>query len=238
MGRKSKRRKQQDMAARKKEILECKELLKTMEVPLLKDDNTIGFVKNSRVMVIMRGLPGSGKSTVVRLIQHVYFKAVVCSADDYFLNPQGSYIFDQGKIKAAHEACQAKALQACESGVSPVVIDNTCVRRWEMVHYAKLADAHRYVVIVLEPQTPWKHDPAELAKRNKHGVTEEILAQKLASFELAIPYYFAWCLNQKSSNRVYHEAEKFFHKCLKSVPEFAAQLRSTHSSGENFCNNW
>lgn len=36
-------------------------------------------------MFIMKGLPGSGKSTIVKTIQEVYKDSVVCSADFYFM---------------------------------------------------------------------------------------------------------------------------------------------------------
>ncbi len=67
-----------------------------MDFPFLNDDNTIQHVKKSKVMMIMRGLPGSGKSTVVKAILHKYKKgAVACSADDHFLQEDGSYAFQR-----------------------------------------------------------------------------------------------------------------------------------------------
>ena len=49
-------------------------------------------------MFIMRGLPGSGKSTIVRHIRDKYqpiTDVVVCSADDYFLQEDGNYNYDK-----------------------------------------------------------------------------------------------------------------------------------------------
>lgn len=57
----------------------------------LSDPSTVEFIRNSHTMFIMRGLPGSGKSTLVRCLQQTYPRAVVCSADHYFLDREGNY---------------------------------------------------------------------------------------------------------------------------------------------------
>ena len=64
--------------------------------PFLTDDETVKHVGGSKVMFIMRGLPGSGKSTIVKLIAEKYkTNVVVCSADDHFLQEDGSYLYDK-----------------------------------------------------------------------------------------------------------------------------------------------
>ena len=126
----------------------------------------------------MRGLPGSGKSTVVRAITNTYRASVVCSADDYFLH-DGRYNFDATLLSAAHAACQNKAKDSCNSGVSVVVVDNTNVRRWEMKFYLELASQRDYVVVLVQPKTPWRWNPVELAARNKHRVDVDTLKRKV-----------------------------------------------------------
>ena len=70
------------------------------DFPFLTDENTIRHVKKSKVMFIMRGLPGSGKSTIVKLIVKKYERNVaVCSADDHFLQEDGTYLFKQVRNK-------------------------------------------------------------------------------------------------------------------------------------------
>ncbi len=70
--------------------------------PFLVDDKTVHHVARSRVMFVMRGLPGSGKSTIVRQLEETYEKhgtVVTCSADDYFLQETGTYHFQQVRIE-------------------------------------------------------------------------------------------------------------------------------------------
>jgi ABC-type proline/glycine betaine transport system ATPase subunit len=65
-------------------------------------------------MFLMRGLPGSGKSTLVKILKQIYSKSVaVCSADNFFLDEQGVYNFNRDRISEAHRVCQQKAEEAC-----------------------------------------------------------------------------------------------------------------------------
>ena len=79
----------------------------------LNDENTINFIKNSKVMIINRGLPGSGKSTLSRSIKSSYEDSIVCSGDDYFMDSNGNYNFDQNLLFEAHLSAQKKADASC-----------------------------------------------------------------------------------------------------------------------------
>ena len=88
--------------------LEDTQSLKYLDYSLLTDHDTIRLLSCSLTMVVMRGLPGSGKSTVVSTITRVYPHAVVCSADHYFMN-DGKYEYSSSRLKSAHLQCQDKA---------------------------------------------------------------------------------------------------------------------------------
>ena len=103
---------------------------------------------------------------------------MVCSADDYFLQ-DGKYNFDPAHLSEAHAACQNKAKDSCNRGMNVVVVDNTNVRRWEMKFYLELAHQRDYIVVLVQPKTPWKWNPVELAARNKHGVDVVTLKRKV-----------------------------------------------------------
>ena len=59
----------------------------------LTDPESVQWIKNNRVIFIMRGLPGSGKSTLVKSITEVFNDQipVICSADHYFIDENGIY---------------------------------------------------------------------------------------------------------------------------------------------------
>jgi adenylate kinase family enzyme len=70
-------------------------------------------------MFIMRGLPGSGKSTVSKKIAQTYTSVEnsvpVCAGDDFFIQKDtGEYKFDANLLSEAHASAKNKATEACK----------------------------------------------------------------------------------------------------------------------------
>ncbi|XP_069563523.1 NEDD4-binding protein 2-like 2 [Brachyistius frenatus] len=130
------------------------------------------------MLILMRGLPGSGKSTMARELLSTGPSGIILSTDDYFAHKDG-YHYDPGLLGAAHEWNQWRARDALHDGRSPIIIDNTNIQAWEMKPYVKMALERGYKVDFCEPDTRWKFDPYELERRNKHGVPQEKIAQML-----------------------------------------------------------
>lgn len=126
-------------------------------------------------LIMLRSLPGAGKSTLARRIGQ---GGVVLSTDDFFM-VNGRYLYDKEMIGQAHLWNQGRARQAMQKAINPVVIDNTNVTWDECRPYAKLATDHGYEVSYAEPDTPWKFNVEELAKRNSHGVPKEVIQNML-----------------------------------------------------------
>ncbi|KAF8795477.1 NEDD4-binding protein 2-like 1 like protein [Argiope bruennichi] len=135
--------------------------------------------KGSRILIILRGLPGSGKSTLAKKLKS---SGVVFSTDDYFYK-HGKYAFDPSVLDEAHYWNQNRAREALLNGITPVVIDNTNTEVWEMLPYVKMGKKFNYEIVILEPNTPWKFKPKELAFRNKHGVHKEKITKMLARYQ-------------------------------------------------------
>ncbi|XP_042635004.1 NEDD4-binding protein 2-like 2 isoform X2 [Catharus ustulatus] len=143
------------------------------------------FSCSQKLLLILRGLPGSGKSTLSRILLGQSCDGVVLSTDDYFRQQYG-YTYNAAQLGDAHEWNRKRAKQAMEQGKSPVIIDNTNTQAWEMKPYVEVALEKGYRVEFHEPNTWWKFDPEELEKRNKHGVTREKIAQMLERYEYQI----------------------------------------------------
>ncbi|XP_066555836.1 uncharacterized protein LOC136746884 isoform X2 [Amia ocellicauda] len=137
---------------------------------------------SSPVLILMRGVPGSGKSTMAKELLSAGPDGVVFSTDDFFNKDEG-YTYDPGLLGDAHDWNQKRAREAMDQGHSPIIIDNTNTQAWEMKPYVKLALERGYRVEFHEPDTSWKSDPSELEKRNKHKVPQEKIAQMLERFE-------------------------------------------------------
>lgn len=93
------------------------------------------------MLYIVRGLPGSGKSTYVKNKKNPVDKHF--EADMYFINSMGYYIFDQYRLKQAHEWCQTathRALIDSFGGIKhDVYVSNTFTTHKEMQPYFDMA---------------------------------------------------------------------------------------------------
>lgn len=95
-----------------------------------------------KILYIIRGAPGCGKSTVAKTL------GVVCEADDYFAI-NGTYSFNKDKIKDAHIWCKNKAEKLMLEKTPKVVISNTNSEEWEFKPYEELAIKYGYQVFHL-----------------------------------------------------------------------------------------
>ena len=115
-------------------------------------------------LTIMRGLPGSGKSSWVRKYRPV---EKVLSADDFFMTSKG-YAFYPGGLIEAHARVLCGLLDALDAG-EDVVVDNTHSRLCEFMvplHIARKFDADVTVVSLYDGGM----SNEELAARNIHHV--------------------------------------------------------------------
>ncbi|TPX66282.1 hypothetical protein SpCBS45565_g04595 [Spizellomyces sp. 'palustris'] len=139
-----------------------------------------------KLMYIMRGAPGSGKSTVARnLLLKNGNKGCILSTDDFFCIDTGNYEFNAAKLAEAHEWNQERARDAISSSLSPIIIDNTHTQKWEAKPYVEMGLKQGYTIVVVEPETPWwkEKNVIELAQRNTHGVSAEAIQRMVGRWE-------------------------------------------------------
>ena len=98
-------------------------------------------------LFIVRGLPGTGKTTLSRKIADVVFEA-----DDYFMDDDGEYRFNPRELANAHSHCVDRAVMAMEGGVGSIAIANTFSRQWEAQPYIDAAKRMGYAIQVIETQ--------------------------------------------------------------------------------------
>lgn len=117
-------------------------------------------------LVIIRGVPGSGKTTMAK---NSYSDHFLVEADMFFTDSNGEYTFDPSKIKQAHSWCQGVVRASLAAGKNTVVA-NTFVKKWELAPYLRM---HQAPVIVV----------AQGGYTSLHGVPDEAVARMKDNFE-------------------------------------------------------
>ncbi len=135
-------------------------------------------------LIILRGLPGSGKSVVAKkLIENgCVGNGVIHSTDNFFMK-DGKYVFDGSNLEKFHYLNFLDSIESMQAGKSPIIIDNTNVIADHCIDYVNVGRAYGYDIIVIEPNTSWAFDIDELIKRNIHEVSREVLTNMLEQYE-------------------------------------------------------
>ena len=115
-------------------------------------------------MIIVRGCPGSGKSTFAKK-----FGILHLEADMFHEKVNGGYCWTSENQKKAHQFCINMATQALVHGVD-VAISNTFTQNWEFSKYLELAKTYGYEVLVYRCVNEYGNIhsvPAETLKKMK-----------------------------------------------------------------------
>ena len=136
-----------------------------------------------RTVVVMRGVPGSGKSSACSIVEELRGPIVKCSADDFFLTPAGRYEFSTLRLTDAHSWCFTRFAQALAAGAPTVVVDNTATCLWEFEAYELAAVAAGYRVVLLELLPATEEEAARCGSRNRHAVPQDKVVRMWRRFE-------------------------------------------------------
>lgn len=102
----------------------------------------------------MQGVPGSGKSTVAKMLEKSIIGAgdahtvSIRSTDDLFM-VDGVYKFDQTKLGGYHSKNVWLTERDCQDGVDVIIVDNTNVKPRDAKAYIDLARKYNYTVTVI-----------------------------------------------------------------------------------------
>ncbi len=121
-----------------------------------------------RTLYIVRGLPGSGKSTLGAQIAAKKQCAHV-EVDMFMSDSHGNYRFNKNKLKAAHRWCKRSAVDALKYQ-GAVVVSNTSATLRTLLPYFMIAYMYQAMIIIKEPNTPWRWNVTECERRNKHNL--------------------------------------------------------------------
>lgn len=118
-------------------------------------------------LYLIRGLPGSGKSTYAKGLHALHLEA-----DQYHVR-DGRYQFNPSKVKAGHEWCHAMVKNALGLGID-VAVSNTFTQKWEMAPYLEMAKAFGATVEVITMRGNYG---------SVHGVPEDVIKRMADRWE-------------------------------------------------------
>ena len=127
-----------------------------------------------KILYIVRGIPGSGKSTFAKTLSDNHYEA-----DMYFLDQESNYVFDGTKVKNAHAWCLDRVKTDMAVAREKIVVSNTFTQEWEMEPYFELAKQYGYKVFSIIVEN--RHEGI-----NQHGVPEDKIEQMKNRFSIKL----------------------------------------------------
>ncbi len=138
----------------------------------------------SKLVYLMRGLPGCGKSHTARRLAGE--AGVVLETDQYFYtqvgNDPGQYDYQEDLLPRAREWNFARYCLAIKQDTSPIVVDRGNGLNTETRIYVAHAVQCGYEVQLAEPESPWWSELRVLLKYKPYVADElfDAWAKKLA----------------------------------------------------------
>jgi len=121
-----------------------------------------------KVLHIIRGVSGTGKSTLAQSIGCPHFEA-----DQYFMTDNG-YKFNPEHLSRAHAWCLNEVKEALSSGEQSVCVSNTFTQYWEIEPYVNLGKEYKYEIEV--------HSLTKVYG-NIHSVPDDVVQRQKSRFE-------------------------------------------------------
>ena len=147
-------------------------------------------LSQKKILVILRGISGSGKSTTSKNIPGIVPENIF-SSDDLISTNDEEYIAFFEKMKeqdnwtplvAVQKNNLKRAVDAMKEGRTPIAIDNLGIRPWNSKRYVEAALKYGYEIKIIDLGTGGK-TPEELAARNRHGLTLEEIHRQIEKYE-------------------------------------------------------
>jgi predicted kinase len=129
-------------------------------------------------LILLRGLPGAGKSTLAELLAAQRWP--VFSVDAFFTDPVTKvYHFRYEDNHLAYKACQNNTEGAMVKKTELIIVDNTFTLEWEMSPYFELASRYQYRIHVLTVEN--RHGSG-----NSHGIAQEQIEKMAAKYKVQL----------------------------------------------------
>ena len=184
----------------------------------------------SKTLIIMRGAPGNGKSSIVSEIVAGLEPGTygVCSADHHFYDRHGVYKWEERQLRKAHDFCYRTCSAYMLQEKQVIFIDNTNIKRNHYEKYIAAAKKQGYTVMQCVPHHHYenihgvKDDKVEEMQRN---FEEDVVLMTLAAPETA---------HREDLARIASHLAAEARKAVDSVPSAQQDAAGIHARSHRF----
>ena len=130
----------------------------------------------SKTLYIIRGLPGSGKTTLARkMAPHTNV-----ASDDFMIDEEGNYCFDMARLAETHKKCEQQVFMWMEQDQPVIAVHNVFSLMKFMEPYIELAYRYDYTIVILECQSNFN---------SEHAVSDQVLRRMARCWEGPLHLY-------------------------------------------------
>lgn len=133
-----------------------------------------------KIVYIIRGLPGSGKSTFALHLRSLHTSLGDSTAHfeaDMYMYENGEYVFRKEKLHYCHKSCLNDFMDAISNGTDAVIVSNTFIYKKHYKKYIDFAEENNYTIKVI---TINNHH----GNRSIHDVPNKKILQMNESYQL------------------------------------------------------
>ena len=137
-------------------------------------------MEQQKIALILRGTPGSGKSSFTNMIDSLADNVAIHAIDDLHKDASGNFVWNEPKEKAFYMLNLANFVKSCSQDLPIIICDCINIKFEDFSPYLDAAKEFGYKTYIVTPELP---QPLVGATRNKHSVTEKQIQRMLEDWE-------------------------------------------------------
>lgn len=122
-------------------------------------------MNTEKIAIILRGVPGSGKSSFISMIKATNTMVDIHAIDELHIDDNGDFFWDEENAERLYTLNFANFVISCERQTPVVVCDAINIKISDFEKYVEIARQYKYKVYVVTPDPP---TPKMSSKKNKH----------------------------------------------------------------------
>lgn len=206
---------------------------KIFDFVYLTDEKTIQYLnQHGRIVIMIRGPPGTRKEVLSDLICKIYPSSVICCAHDFFSTSPKKR--DRFSVRESHKWCEEKLKDHCKRNAPIIILKNTHIRKYEFEEYLNIIRNHNYTLILAETPRKYKLSKEVLEMTNRKGLDTEYLGKRMFQWDECVPWFTGWFLNPTDSEWLFQKSQEVLSLLFEDEKEFKDSLSINGNINENF----